>query len=104
MGCLRGQLSITAKLTKLTRISPSEIGEQSPRGVKNLLANSAQPARDWRDFDKFKGIPTSPTIFLYSETTFLLREAESSPRIAYPVNHFHVGVSPDLQAAHCHKK
>jgi hypothetical protein len=64
------------------RISPIETGEQSPRGVKNLLANSAHPLGERRDFARF--IPTARVLQVskYCSTTLRCRADESSPTTA----------------------
>lgn len=48
-----GQLDITEKLTFETNISPIETGEQLPRWVTNLLANSKEPAEERSDLLRF---------------------------------------------------
>jgi hypothetical protein len=101
---LRGQFDITEKLTLLTSNSPIETGEQSPLGVIKRLANSKHPARDNKDLDRLTPTPISEHMTRYSSTTARRREAESSPRTAYSVNHLERGITPDLQAAHCQRK
>jgi len=91
MLCLRGQFVITEKLTLDTTISPMEIGEQSPLGVINLLANSKHPEGDSKDLDRLRIAPIRLMISIYFSITILIRETESSPKTPYSVNHFQVG-------------
>jgi len=102
--CLRGQLDITEKLIRETNNSPILIGEQLPRDVKKRLANSRAPTGLNRDLKRFTLTPSSEHILRYSSTTRLIREAESSPKTAYEVNHLPQGTTPDRHAAHCQIK
>lgn len=95
---------MTEKFILDTNNSPILKGEQFPRDVKNLFANSKAPTGLSKDLKRLTLTPSSEHILRYSSTTLRSREPESSPKTAYEVNHLPQGTTPDRHADHCQIK
>lgn len=85
------QLTMTGKHTVETINSPRETGDKSPLGLTNFFANSITPTGEMIDLAIPNSSPIDLPIFKYSLRIIRLRDDMSSPKTAYPENHFPIG-------------